>query len=381
MNICKIVLWLVLSINHHNSHFEARKFIFEANFKPKKIALACALICYLSSTTPPPPKKKIQQLGGSQTPILAHFAFQLAHCATSQTPISRYIVSFVPETILRSSVAKIKRNLKMIMFQKMGIYRIKITQPKAMILFSFYSDTFRSQGTTNLPFHFLGHPVYGVGAKSLNTPVTGAVMWRISSAQIETFQFSFGTFSSNFTHNARRIERCVIICLICTSWCSGNILRVAIHTFVLCFFHTDHGLPENGSRTTTPWTITPRITTTRTITPKDNYPQDNYPQYDYPQDNYPQLTTPGQLPQDNYPQDDYPQDNYPQDNPPPPRITYTRITTPRTTVTPPPITNTRITTPRTTTSRAITPLDNSLRTITPQDYYPRITPPGKITPG
>ena len=76
-----------------------------------------------------------------------------------KTPYGRLF----PDTILRSSVAKIKQNLKMTVFQEMGI-ESKITQPNLMILVLFSSaedalsndedkyNTFSSQGTKNPPF-------------------------------------------------------------------------------------------------------------------------------------------------------------------------------------------------------------------------------------
>ena len=70
---------------------------------------------------------------------------------------------------LRSSVAKIKQNLKMKCVSR-NVHRIKITQPNSMILVPFSSaedalfndvkkyDTFRSQGTKIPPFLFFGTP-------------------------------------------------------------------------------------------------------------------------------------------------------------------------------------------------------------------------------
>ena len=70
---------------------------------------------------------------------------------------------------MRSSVAKIKQNWKITVFQEMG-HRIKFAQPNSMILVSIscaedalFNDVknykfFRSQGTENQPFRFFGTP-------------------------------------------------------------------------------------------------------------------------------------------------------------------------------------------------------------------------------
>ena len=75
-----------------------------------------------------------------------------------------------PDKIIRSSVGKIKRNLKMTDFQEVGIDSILYTQQNCMTLVSFSSaedalsndvkkyETFRSQRTENLPFRFFGTP-------------------------------------------------------------------------------------------------------------------------------------------------------------------------------------------------------------------------------
>ena len=66
----------------------------------------------------------------------------------------------IPDTILRSSVAKIKRNLKMTAFQEMGVESklLNQIQPKY--------DTLRSQGTENPP----------LGCFFLDTRYTGSCL-------------------------------------------------------------------------------------------------------------------------------------------------------------------------------------------------------------
>ena len=97
---------------------------------------------------------------------------RVSFVATDQwAPPKHLMEGFSPDTKLRSSVAKIKRNLKMTVFQEVGIYRFKITQPNLMILVSFSSAEDASSNDVKtmtflaskvLKIHssaFWGHPV------------------------------------------------------------------------------------------------------------------------------------------------------------------------------------------------------------------------------
>ena len=70
--------------------------------------------------------------------VEAHLWIRVSFVAMDHGLPQNTIWKVCPDTIIRSSVAKLQRNLKMTVFQENG-HRIKITQPNLMILVSFSS--------------------------------------------------------------------------------------------------------------------------------------------------------------------------------------------------------------------------------------------------
>ena len=101
----------------------------------------------------------------------ARFPFKTFHLFTRVNGLPQNTVwKAIPNTILRSSVAKNQANFKMTVFEEMGIESKSLNQiqrswyhsllRKMLYLMMYKNYTFRSQGKKNLLFRFFGNTRY-----------------------------------------------------------------------------------------------------------------------------------------------------------------------------------------------------------------------------